>query len=188
MISIDDLPVFTDVDYDSTVINHGTEAKILWINRQRGLVAKVYYNLFWINEKDKQLKGDELFSSETICYAQREFLIAEGLYSAGVSVPKPEGVFALFVPILGIQRIPAFAMQYVDGKDFNNLSFELQQRANEVYQEEIVKARAAGFTPADDTFSDWNVFYTVNDGDVKAVLHDFGGWKYQERRNGLTLR
>ncbi len=185
MISIDDLPVFENVDYHSTVIDSGTEARIFMINQKRRLVAKVYHNLFWINEEDKQLKGDELLSPETIAYAQRELSIAEKLYTAGVSVPKPEGVFALSFPRLGIQRIPAFVMQYVVGRDWCYFSGEQRKRAERAFGDEMVKARTAGFTPADDTLSDWNVLYTVNDDTIKAVLFDFGGWK--ERKRGLSL-
>ncbi len=184
MRSIDDLPVFEDVDDNSTVIDYGTEAQIFLITP--GLVAKVYRNLFWINEEDKRLRGDELFSPETIRYAQRELTISEGLYASGVSVPKPEGLFALSFPRLGLPRIPAFVMQYVDGKDWSYFSGEQQKRVERAFDVEIAKARTAGFIPADDALSDWNVLYTVNNDKIKAVLFDFGGWK--ERRGGLSLR
>ena len=186
MITIDDLPVFTDVDSQVSFVDSGTEAKIFMINRERGLVAKVYFNLFWNNQPYEYLRGERLFSPETICYAKREFSIAEKLYSAGVSVPKPEGLFALSLPRLGIQRIPAFVMQYVDGKNFGSLPGEWCMRAKEAFQSELAKAITAGFTPADDALPDWNVLYTViNNDDVKAVLFDFGGWK--EKKKGLSL-
>lgn len=185
MITVDDLPVFEDVDYNSTVIAPGTEAKIFMIHQERRLVAKVYHNLFWNNQRDDYLSEERLFSPETIAYAQRELAIAEKLYSAGVSIPRLEGLFALSFPRLGIPKIPAVVMEYVDGKSFYSLAKELRTPAVQSFNDELMKAKAAGFIPADDTLSDWNVLYTVNDDTIKAVLFDFGGWK--ERRKGLAL-
>ncbi|MBI2103177.1 hypothetical protein HYT55_05015 [Candidatus Woesearchaeota archaeon] len=181
MKTIDDLPRFTAVDYFSSVIGSSSrEARVFLINKQRGLVAKVYKSLYWLSGDDYPIEDDQLTSPEAIHYARRECMVAERLYSTGVSVPRPEGVFALSLPSLQLPLVPGFVMEHIFGKSYYSLPVELCGRAVCAFSVERKKAIAAGFTPVDLDY-DHNVLYTpFDDGTVKATIFDFGGWEHPE--------
>src|SRR3989344_5665303 len=114
MITIDDLPVFAG-DIEQVPVGRGEESKIYSIPAQN-LALKVYHYQHYdygdnVLFSGVSLVGEKRWSPQAIAYARREAAIAERLYQEGVSVPKPNGVFAFFLPEIKA-RVPAFVMEY----------------------------------------------------------------------------
>src|SRR3989344_1838508 len=94
MTTIDQLPLLKEEE-EFSLLTIGGEGNLFY-SQKRKLVAKTYWKRLWDDEKE--LTGAALFSPRTIRYAQREAMIAEMLSEAGLSVPTPHGVFALWIP------------------------------------------------------------------------------------------
>lgn len=174
MITIDDLPVFAG-DIEPKPLDSGSESSVYRIPEQN-LVAKVYRVRLW--DDVTILVGAELWSPRTICYALREAVIADRLYQAGVSVPKPEGVFALRLPE-SKSTIPAFVMELITGVSHSHLEYSQYASARDQYYAEEAKAKQMGFYNLD-TELDHNTLYVVGENDIRAYLHDFSGWRHPD--------
>lgn len=104
----------------------------------------------------------------------RECDIASALYSDRVRIPRPEGIYevALRVPQFSwYRRVAAFLMEYIDGKDPDELSPQDKEIARKSANTEIQKARILGYLPID---ADNNYLWCPAKGG--SVLFDFHCW------------
>lgn len=182
MTTLDDLPVFENIDKSTRFLGRGAHGRVYAINAGLNLAAKV-----WI---DPFIPQRNLFSSTHIPAAEHEYMIARELYDAGISVPKPEGVYALTLPCLlplrarissfvfrrhlpDDYRVPAFVMERIHGKAYHKLSEKEKSKARELHLLEMEKVSATGITPSDQSIAH-NCLYRIDDD--KVFLLDFGGW------------
>lgn len=172
MTTIDELPVFTDIDEQPLFVGHGDYGTVYAINRQRNLAAKIWKS-GWDNSY--------VFSEHHIAEAQREHDIARELYQNAISVPRPEGVFHIALPSLfpGQPYIPAFIMEHVRGVQYYSLNSEGRIKARELHAQELEKIRdTTRFVPQDVPFKK-NCLYQLGENETevsKVILFDFGNW------------
>ena len=121
--SIDQWPVFEDID-DDGIIGEGSFGTVYVINGPRQLVAKIWKG-----------RGSDhyVFDQKHIQEGLWEHHIASELYTKGISVPKPEGVFAISLPSVSPVPIPAFIMEQVRGETYWDLSFMERIKAKPHY-------------------------------------------------------
>ena len=109
----------------------------------------------------------------------KEYEIARDLYNNRISVPKPFGVFDL---PFEKQKLPAFVMQYIDGKNLIELmesyksariSLRLYEKTRELAAMEIEAAKKIGFVPYDAN-AKGNIMLSKSG---KIYLIDFGMWQ-----------
>ena len=166
MRSLDDLPVFEDVDADVTLLDPGTSAHVYVINSRLELVAKVLHG-----------RAERyVFSPRDIPLLQMEYHFGRELYYGGVSVAKPEGVFAINLPTIYplVSFVPAFIMEDVKGESYLELDLSGQKRAEELHARELSKAIDLGFQPSLDHHPRQNCLYRLEED--KVILFDFGNW------------
>ena len=178
-MNISDLPVFEDVDTVPRIINSGEMGKIVLINYPRGLVAKVL---------DNYTRGGPYYILESDLLDLRgEYNVQRFFYEHDISVPKPEGVFA--IPLLkqfGYSLVPALVMEYVDGVNFKTLvrkgvGLDTLNQLRDLYAEEKRKVEKIGCYLADHSLS-LNSLYQLNPS--KTVLTDFGRPPDDEYKEG----
>jgi hypothetical protein len=112
----------------------------------------------------------------------REYEISKTLYDAGISVPKPEGVFMIAPPknedwgLFGFpKRFPAFVCQYIDGgiPTAKYLKPEEQRLIDKLVGEERRKVRKLGLNVEDG--DGWeNTLWVPQE--QKIYLIDFSRW------------
>ncbi len=108
--------------------------------------------------------------------ATKEYEMTRSLYDAGISVPRPEGVFSLNVcgEDVCFQDVPAFVMQYIAGIRLSDCWGAYDARARQLRDDEIMKARSLGFSSGD-WLTPKNSIYRPRDD--KIVLLDFARWR-----------
>lgn len=168
MMTIDDLPVFAEVDSDAYFIDAGCFGTVYAINQEQGLAAKF--------PKGKSAPR-YAFRPWHISNLIDEYQVAVELYSAGISVPRPEGVFALTLPIY--HCVPALVMEHVKGKTYQQLSYSEQATARQLHAQELDKVRELCFVP-DDQYPRKNCLYRLEEN--KVILFDFGTWGKRKSR------
>lgn len=182
MVTIDELPVF-DMDKLPELVGVGSEGGVYRVHRERGLVAKAYHFLF----------GDIKFPSrqnsladKMVWYALREAVVARKLFEAGISVPRPEGLYALLIPEFNPTAVPGLVMEYVEVADPGLLYGKAYRQACMKADIERQKARDAGFSLCDSIYGH-NVLFTLDkDGEsINVKLHDFGGWVHPQLQNWM---
>ncbi len=109
--------------------------------------------------------------------AEHEYGIASTLYSAGVSVPKPEGVYTLFL-WGGLLQKPAFVMERIREPKLSQIlskwiDYSRRQELNQKLNRELDKARDLGFLLNDTTA--YNAFYSEEED--RIILFDFARWE-----------
>lgn len=154
MTTIDQLPIFENFDSEPRLILSGITSSVYLVNRKEQLVAKVF---------------DKCFEAK----ASDEFAVAQALYAAKVSVPKPESLSRLTLPQSEDLRV-AFIMQYIDGCRVDFLNGKERWRAQGLYDQEIKRVKELGFMMVD--VGSWNALY-VQAPHEKIYLIDFAGWK-----------
>ncbi len=165
MISIDDLPIFEDVDRKIRLVNSGSYSSVYLISKKLNLVAKILF------DHPERSSIDQL---------EKEYFIQQELYDGNISVPKPEGVFVLRdVAIPNFHNLlhpalPALVMEYVSGKEFGNLSLKEHYLAETLHAQELAKARELGFITPLDHNPGQNCLYRLEEG--RVILFDFGNW------------
>ena len=107
-----------------------------------------------------------------------ECKVAQDLADNNRSVPKPQGVFKVEVPVDKNApnlkaHFPGFVMQEIPGVPISKLTGETQERAIEMYNEELAKAKELGYREIDDNFG--NGLYVPSQD--KVFLIDFADWK-----------
>ncbi len=174
MTTLEDLPVFTDVDEKPVILNGGTFGKIVVINYRRQLVAKV------LDDLDRE--GPYALRDVDIPDLQGEYRVQRFFYDHDISVPKPEGVFA--VPLANqfdLPLVPALVMEYIDGRCYDDLNSDEAVIADSLFEQEYLKVlRLLGRFAANrrlvSPFPDhnkWsNTLYSLDQN--KAVFIDFG--------------
>ncbi|MBS3169841.1 serine/threonine protein kinase [Candidatus Woesearchaeota archaeon] len=168
MTTIDQLPVFTDVDSNAHFIGNGQFGTVYAINQERGLAAKflkAWYDSAYV------------FRPEHILLLNDEYQVVVELYSAGISVPRPEGVFALTLPIY--HCVPALVMEHVKGKNYEQLSASEQATARQLHALELDKVWELGFVP-DDQKPSKNCLYRLEE--KRVIMFDFGQWDRRQTR------
>lgn len=162
---IDQLPVFEDID-DDRIIGEGSFGTVYAINGPRQLVAKI-----WKERKSSHY----VFDQKHIQEASWEYHVASELYTKSISVPKPEGVFAISLPSVSPVPIPAFIMEQVRGETYWDLSFMERIRATQLYDRELERVRGTTDLIPFDCYPDKNCLYQL--GHDKIILFDFGEWR-----------
>ncbi len=164
-----DLP-FYEPEYDFPRCLNGNSS----VQRvSSGLVAKFIGS--W-----EYIVGDREIESSVLRGLENEYNILRDAYQAGVSVPKPEGLFLVpkikrgFVNHVLKRKLPtpAILMQYIDGIPMNRLGEKMWSEACELRYEERKRARQLGFDPAD--FIDRNAIYCPSERRVYLV--DVNEW------------
>lgn len=105
---------------------------------------------------------------------QREHDTMRRLYSFGISVPKPYGVYSVVVnPELKIAD-PGIVMQRIYGINVELLNGDLRIKAEKLMEEELDKCRKSGFSLWDEGAS--NTLYCKEEN--KIYLIDFQDGKF----------
>lgn len=172
MTTIDELPLLKEEEEEGfTFSKMGGEGRLFYSTKNR--VAKTYWKRIW--DDQKVLAEADLISPRTIRYAQREAMIAEMLSEAGLSVPTPYGVFALWIPFHDPR--PAFLMDFINGKEKYELPSARRLYADRLFRCELERARDNRFEP-EDVYS--NVLFVGEKDDLKVMMLDFGGWDHPD--------
>ncbi len=174
MTTLENLPVFTDLDEKPRILNGGTFGKVVVINYQRRLVAKV------LDDPDRE--GPYVLCDMDIPDLQGEYRVQRFFYDHDISVPKPEGVFAVPLPNqFDLPLVPALVMEYIDGRWYDNLNSDEAVIADSLFVSEYLKVlRLLNQFPANRSlvypFRDHtkfsNTLYSLDQN--KAVFIDFG--------------
>lgn len=150
-------PRLEDEDFFHLPLGMGGDGSVYTVRRRDDLVAKVYPRIdSWM--------------------AEHEFDIASTLYSQGVSVPKPEGVYTLSL-WGGLLMKPGFVMQRIYAPRLDKLlrkrmAYSQRQELNHKLDRELDKARDLGFLLDDVTA--YNAFYSAEED--RIILFDFARW------------
>ncbi len=166
MTTLEDLPVFTNLNERPIIFDSGDVGKVVVIDRQWRFVAKILDDRF--RESSYEILPHH------IADLQGEYRVQRFFYEHGVSVPKPEGIFAIPLPRAYPDHplIPALIMERIDGDDFclfhNPKDLLLAQS---LFETERKKVYALGARLPDHRH-DLNVLYQLLE--EKAVLIDFG--------------
>ncbi len=164
LLGMDDaLPLIGDATLRARRLDRG-EYGTVYSLEDKGLVAKVYFG------------SDDV----GLVWAKHEFAIASRLSAAGISVPKPEGVFRFRSPCSATEH-PAFVMEeIVGGILLDQYRSEQSARsksaesdfARDLHLQELRKAADLGFHYG--PLGESNCFYLPLE--QKVVLFDFVRW------------
>lgn len=108
--------------------------------------------------------------------ATSEYEITRLAHAAGISVPRPEGVFCLNVSgsQVSYRDVPAFVMQYIDGIRLSDCWDDDDKRARQLRDEELMKAESLGFKSGDFRNPANSIYCPKED---KIVLIDLAKWR-----------
>ncbi len=151
-------PPLDNEDFFHFPLGLGGDGSVYTVRRKDNLVGKV-------------------FPRENDWMAEHEFDVASTLYSRGVSVPKPEGVYTLSL-WGGLLHKPAFVMERIRAPRLDKLlrkwmDYSLRQELNKKLDRELDKARDLGFLLDDATA--YNAFYSKEED--RIILFDFARWR-----------
>lgn len=149
-------------------IASGADGEVYRLNEN--LVGKFSRPFSWIHSNSLKAK------KELLDAATKEFETARDLYSAGISVPRPLGVFSLDVADYGgiiHGNMPVFVMDYVHGIRLGDC-YEEYSRARELRDKELDKARDLGFIPGDSISGGNSIYCSSQD---RTFLIDFARWR-----------
>lgn len=188
MTTIDDLPVFEDIERQLQRLDQGGWATVYRVKaRGRGrtdLIAKVMGIVSDDNVVWSPLVSP--YSELAIEMLQHEAVINKELYESGISVPEPFGVFAVSAPaVYSPPLVPAFLRELISGKKYSDLPNQREKvHAKMLHQRELDKASSLGYIiPSDHGDTYQNCLFRLEED--KAILFDFGNWK---RTRGEYLR
>lgn len=127
-------------------------------------------------QRQDQLVG-KYFPREKEWLAEHEYIVASTLYSGGVSVPKPEGVYTLSL-WGGLLQKPAFVMERIRVPRLDRIlkkwmNYSRRQELNQKLEQELDKARDLSFILKDATA--YNAFYSEEED--RIILFDFARWR-----------
>lgn len=126
------------------------------------------YNLIHMVGNEHVVKFKRFRGMEWLLFSEHEYKIAKALYSLGISVPKPEGVFEIEHPKTK-NIVPGFVMEYIPETRLiiggNNESV--------LWTREIKKVRMLGFDVLDSGTD--NVIWCPSRN--RIYLIDFEGWE-----------
>ncbi len=167
MTSLDDLPFFGHIT-EAKKIKSGTEGTVYRLRTDPvipfQLCAKVMTTSSDVTDKFR------------LSQIGREALMNQKLYEAGISVPRPVGLFYLHLPSYS-SPVPGFVREYVDGRSYSELFLWQKKEAELLHAEEREKAIREGFYPRDCGYYN-NCLYTVRKMRVERVtLFDFTEWR-----------
>ena len=150
-------PRLENEDFFHLPLGMGGDGSVYTVRRKDDLVGKV-------------------FSREDDWMAEHEYDIASTLYSNGVSVPKPEGVYTLSL-WGGLLHKPAFVMERIRVPRLDKIlkkwmDYSRRQELNQKLDRELNKARDLGFILDDATA--YNAFYSEEED--RIILFDFARW------------
>jgi len=126
------------------------------------------YNLIHMVGNGHVVKFKRFGGMEFKPFSEHEYKIAKALYSLGISVPKPEGIFNIEHPKTHL-IVPGFVMEYIPEKRLiigGNYESALWSR-------EIKEVRRHGFDPFDSGTD--NVIWCPQRN--RIYLIDFEGWE-----------
>ena len=155
-------PRLDNEDFFHFHLGMGAHGSVHTVQRQDGLVAKVY-------------------SPKNNWLAEHEYDIANRLYWGGVSVPRPKGVYTVSF-WGGLLQKPAFVMERIHAPRLDHLlkkemDYSQRKALVEKLDVEVNKARDLGFFPGDAT--PFNAFYSV--AEDRIILFDFSHWRNWRR-------
>src|SRR3989338_4649611 len=174
-MSPDQIPIYTP-EYSRCPQLNGTPH----VRRvSSGLVAKFFtmyeYNIDEVGDSEEGRKENEEARRYGIQKLENEYLMLKAVYDAGVSVPKPEGIF--FVPVLRRGKLnylrkrkflaPGILMQYIEGIPLNRLRGKRLSEVADLHHKEVRKCKIAGFDPRDTL--DRNAIYNPLENKVYLV-------------------
>lgn len=177
-LQVTELPLYTP-EYDFPRCLNSTP----WVQRvSSGLVAKFSggWEYFASN-----FAGNENMESHLLERLANEHQLLREAYAAGISVPKPEGIFLIPKIKEGILNhllkrklpTPAILMQHIEGIPLNKLRLrgksKLFYEALDLQDEERKKARSFGFDP--DDVAERNTIYSPLEN--KVYLVDLEYWE-----------
>ncbi len=167
MTSIDDLPYFGHIT-EVKVFDEGGEGVVYRLSTTPStpfpLCAKVMGLSMYRSENDR------LFRLEN------EARVNQSLYEAGISVPRPVGLFRLLSPVHS-SPVPGFVRECIEGRTYYQLFSWQKEKAVKVFEEERQKAIELDFIP-EDCYPTKNCLYTVKGWSVERVtLFDFSFWR-----------
>ncbi len=165
MISIDDLPF----------LGHITEAKVLDQGGQAVVyrLSTTYPTPFPLCAK--VFNFNFVYPSQISSDLEKEARVNQSLYEAGISVPRPVGLFRLLSSVHS-SPVPSFVRECIEGRTYGQLFPWQKEKAVKVFEEERLKAIEIGFIPKD-CYPTKNCLYTVKGWSVKSVtLFDFSFW------------
>ncbi len=169
MTTIDDLPLFGHIT-EAQKIERGGEGTIYRLS--------VDSQSFPLCAKVMNISPDDPLAKHYFSNLNNDACVNQSLYEAGISVPRPLGLFRLALPPY---LIPAFVREYVEGYGYDQLPFRLRDQAVEIHALEREKAEQAGFVSFEDCSHVGNCLYTINDGKIERVtLFDFSYWRMKE--------
>ncbi|MBI2145919.1 hypothetical protein HYU22_01090 [Candidatus Woesearchaeota archaeon] len=185
------LPVYTP-EYQHCPQLNGT-----WHVRRvsSGLVAKLSRSWeFFVDmdtDEEERRKSNEAVRDSLLIGLENEYSMLKAVYEAGVSVPKPEGVFLVPVPRDGILNYlqgrklltPGILMQYIAGIPMNKLRGKRLDEAFRLRHEELRKCKIAGFDPLDTI--ERNAIYSPLEN--KVYLVDVENWQTIDPANPVLL-
>ncbi len=150
-------PHLENEDFFHRSLGIGVDGSVYTVRRRDDLVGKVFPR-----------NNDHL--------AEHEFNIASTLYSNGVSVPKPEGVYTISL-WGGLVKKPAFVMERIHAPRLDKLlrkwmNYSRRNELNHKLNREFDKARDLGFVLKD--ASVYNAFYSEEED--RMILFDFARW------------
>ncbi len=151
-------PRLENEDFFHLPLGMGGHGSVFTVRREDDLVGKV-------------------FPREYEWMAEHEYNIASTLYSNGVSVPKPEGVYTLSL-WGGLLHKPAFVMERIRAPKLSRIFSKWidNSRRKELNQKldlELDKARDLGFLLKDT--GAYNAFYSKEED--RIILFDFARWE-----------
>lgn len=116
-----------------------------------------------------------------------EARIDQELYTKGISVPQPFGVFAISLPHFYPESnlVAAFVQELISGEKYDDLaSFVDREQACRLHRQEITKARDLGYKiPRDHLSPAYNCLFRLEED--KVILFDFGNWQHAGLRGWL---
>ncbi|MBI2044499.1 hypothetical protein HYT23_00420 [Candidatus Pacearchaeota archaeon] len=146
------------------------EKRLVNVDNLNGRVYRIGDSRYCV----KIRKGLNNFKEYNDRKLKHEFDVAEELYHAGVSVPKPEGVIGIRDPETS-NFYPGFVMEYVNGIDLHKISdkslFKIIFRLKD---KEMELVKLLGFIPDDGYYLSNSIWCPEG---KKVYLIDFEHWK-----------
>lgn len=178
MTTLDQLPVFENIDEQPRRIDRGLWGVVYLLDARSYQLGKVFDNPFF-----------GLDSSRAMIELGWEAMINRELYEQGISVPRPTGIFAISLPQFypNHAQLPAFIREYVQGRMYASLTIHSEmKKAEELHQKEINRARDCGYgIPKDHMVPECNCLFCLEED--KVILFDFGNWtKAGEDKRALS--